>query len=137
MICRPPGDRDQFVRLEQLHGDRLLQQHMFPGPQAIARDRKVRVLRRGADIDRADVCIAHDILVVERCACRIGEGLDLGQAVRADLADMELPAQRRARQRFGADAAAPAGADHCGFGSVHWVLLSIWTAGGTPAVPGS
>jgi hypothetical protein len=36
---------------------------------------------------------------------------------------MELPAQRRARQRFGADAAAPAGADHCGFGSFHQVFL--------------
>jgi hypothetical protein len=29
---------------------------------------------------------------------------------------MQLPAQRRARQRFGADAAAPSGADHGGFG---------------------
>src|ERR1700722_6210886 len=75
----------------------------------------MRVLRRGADVDDADVSVRDDVAVVEGRGRGIGERLALGEAVGADFADVQLLAQRRARQRFGADAAAPAGPDHRGF----------------------
>ena len=130
-----PRQRDQLVRLPQLDRDRLFEQHMLAGFQAVAGDRIVVLLRRGADIDHRDVRVAHDVLVVERRGRGPGERLDLGQAVRADLADVQLVHQRRARQRLGADAAAPAGADHRGFDLLHrrfpkWASICLF---GLPA----
>ena len=72
---------------------------------------KCVVLRRGRDVDHLDRVVPDDVLIVERRDRRIGERLDLGQPVGPDFADMQLLHQRIARQRFGADAAAPSGAD--------------------------
>ena len=113
------GERDQLVRLPQLHRDRLFQQHVLAGLEAVARDREMGLLRRGADIDHGDVRVLDDVLVVERRGRRLGERLHLGQAVGADFADVQLVHQRGARQRLRADAAAPAGADHCDFDLFH------------------
>ena len=117
------GERDQFVGLPQLHGDRFFKEHVLAGLEAVARNRKMGVLRRGADIDDADRVIVDDILIVERGACRIGQRLDLGEPVGPDFADVQLLHQRRARQRLGADAAAPAGADDRDFELVHGRFL--------------
>src|SRR5262249_47759257 len=76
----------------------------------------------GADINDIDIRVADDILIVERRGCRLGEGFDFRKPVRANFANMQLPAQRRARQGFGADASAPTGTDHGGFGSFPHVL---------------
>jgi hypothetical protein len=96
-----------------------LQEHVLAGAQAVPRDWEMGLLRRGADIDDADVLVVHDVPVVARRGHRIGERRDLGQPVGADFADMQLAAERRARQRLRANATAPAGADHCGFEEFH------------------
>ncbi len=114
-----PGKRDQLVRLPQLHRDRLLQQHVLAGFEAIARDRVMVLLRRGADVDHGNIGVLHDVTVIERGGCRLGQRLDLGQTVGADFADVQFVDQRRARECLGANAAAPAGADHCNFNCLH------------------
>jgi hypothetical protein len=116
---------DEFVGLEQFHGDRLFQEHVLAGAQTVAGDRKVGVFRRGADIDDGDVRIGEDVAVIQRRGRRMGQRRDLGEPVRPDFADMQLAAQRRARQRLGADASAPAGADDGGFKQVHVRSLSM------------
>ena len=113
------GERDQLVRLPQLERDRFLQQHVLAGFEAVARDRVMVLLRRGADIDHGNVRVLDDVVVVERGGRGPRQRLDLGQPVGADFADMQLVDQRRARERLRADAAAPAGADHCHFDSLH------------------
>ena len=113
------GERNELIGLEQLHRDRLFQQHVLAGAQAVPGYREMGVLRRGADVDDADALVRDDVAVVERRGRRIGERLDLGEPIGADFADVQLLAQRRARQRFGADAAAPAGPDHCRFEEFH------------------
>jgi len=113
------GERDQLVGFPQLHRDRLLQEHVLAGFEAVAGDRVMVLLRRGADIDHGNVGVLDDVAVIERRAGRLGERFDLGEAIRADLANVQLVDQRRARERLGADAAAPAGADHCRFDALH------------------
>jgi hypothetical protein len=107
---------------------------VLAGAQAVAGDRKVVLLRGGADIDHRDVGVADDVLVFECRGRRLGQRLDLGQPVRADLADVQLVDQGRARERLGTDAAAPAGADHCDFDLFHegtpFNLKSAGTAAG-------
>src|SRR5205823_1800052 len=84
-----------------------------------ARDRVMVLLRSSADIDYGDIGIVHDLAVIERGRCRLGQRLDLGQTVGADFADVQFVDQRGARKRLGANAAAPAGADHCDFDTLH------------------
>src|SRR5215470_7799514 len=98
---------------------------MLAGSEAVARDREMRLLGRGADINHRDRRVLDDVLVVERGGRRLGERLDLGQTVRADLADMQLVDQRRARERLGADTAAPAGADDRDFNLFHLASLMV------------
>src|SRR5205823_1337779 len=121
-----PGKRDQLVRLPQLHRDRLLQQHVLAGFEAIARDRVMVLFRRGADIDHGYIGIVHDLAVIERGGRRLSQRLDLDQTVGADFADVQFVDQRGARKRLGANAAAPAGADHCDFDTLHFQSPSCY-----------
>jgi hypothetical protein len=107
------------TQVPQLHRDRFFQEHVLAGFETVARDRVMVLLRRGADIDHGNVRVLDDVLVVERRGCGPGERLYLGEAIRADFADVQLVHQRGARQRFRADAPAPTGADHCDFDLLH------------------
>src|SRR5215472_10399277 len=111
---------------------------MLAGSEAVARDRKMRLLGRGADIDHRDRRVLDDILVVERGGRRLGERFDLGQTIGADLADMQLVDQRRARERLGADTAAPAGADDRDFYLFHLGCLVVmeWSGGAIKSMIG-
>lgn len=114
-----PGQRDQLVGLPELQRYRLLQEHVLAGAQAIARDRIMILLRRGADIDDGDIRVLDDVLIIEGCCGGPRQRLDLRQAVGPDLTDVELVDQRRARQRLRPDAPAPSRADHCDFDPFH------------------
>src|SRR5215467_1424028 len=98
---------------------------MLAGSEAVARDREMRLLGRGADIDHRDRRVLDDVLIIERGGRRLGERFDLGQTIGADLADMQLVDQRRARERLGADTAAPAGADDRDFNLFHLGSLMV------------
>ena len=127
------GEHDQLVGLPQFERDRLFQQYVLAGAQAVASDRIVVGFRRRRDVDDRNVVVLDDVLVVERRGGGLGQRLHLGEPVRPDLADVQLVAQRRARQRLGADAAAPAGADHCSFNGFHgipWIFLMFGVGAG-------
>ena len=59
-----PGDLDQLVGLEQFERDRLFQQHVLAGLEAIARDRIVVGFRRGRDVDHLDPVVLDDVVIV-------------------------------------------------------------------------
>jgi len=59
-----PGDLDQFVGLEQFERDRLFQEHVLAGPEAIARDRIVVGFRRRRDVDDLDAVVVEDVAIV-------------------------------------------------------------------------
>ena len=122
-----PRDLDQLIGLEQFERDRLFQQHMLAGFQAIPRDRIVIGFRRGRDVDHRDAVVLDDVLIIQRRGRRVGQRLHFGEAVGPDLADVQLVHQRGTRQRFRAYAAAPAGSDHRDFDLLHaWVpFLSL------------
>ncbi len=113
------GDFDQLVGFPQFERDRLFQEHVLAGFQAILGDRIVVGFRRGRDVDHRDVRVLDDVVVVERRGRRARQRFHLGQTVGADFADVQFVHQRRTRQRLRSDAAAPAGADHRDFNSFH------------------
>ena len=89
------------VGLPQLERDRLFQQHVLAGLEAIARDRIMRWTRAWSRCETTDDrSVLDDVAVVERRGCRVGQLLDLGQAVGPDLTDVQLVDERGARQRF-------------------------------------
>ena len=94
------GECDQLVGFPQLERDRFFQQDVLAGAQAVARDRIMVLLRRGADIDDGDIRVLDDVLIVERRGRGLGQRLDFRQAVGPDFADVQLVDQRRARQAF-------------------------------------
>ena len=122
-LTAAPGQRDQLVRLPELQRDRLFQKHVLAGAEAVARDRVMILLRRGADIHYGNIRILEDVLIIEGGRGRPGERLDLGQAVGPDLTNMKFVDERRARQRLRPDPTAPARADHSYFDSFHSLLL--------------
>src|SRR5689334_3417109 len=82
----------------------------------------------GADIDDKDVGVIQYVRVIESRGHGFRQGLHFGEAVRPDLADMQLVDERRARQRLRADTAAPARPDHRGFDLFHFNLPSCRAA---------
>ncbi len=118
------GRHDQLVGFPQLERDRLFQQHVLSGAQAVARDREVVRFRRGRDVDDRDVLVLDDVPIVERGGRGFGQRLHLGEAFGPDFADVQLVHQRGARQRLRTDASAPAGADHCRFNLLHDVSFN-------------
>jgi hypothetical protein len=117
-----PGDLDQLVGLEQFERDRLFQEHMLAGLEAIARDRIVVGFRRGRDVDHADPVVVDDVAIVRCRRRRVGQRLDLGQTVGPDFTDVKLVDDRGARQRFGPYASAPASSDDRDFDLLHAFL---------------
>ncbi len=106
---------DQFIGFVKFKRDRLFQQHMLAGLQAIARDRIMRVLRRGRDIDDLHRIILDDVLVIRCRDSGIGELLDFLQPVRADVADMQLFSPADSARVFRRESPAPSGADDSDF----------------------
>ena len=119
------GGLDQLVRFPELHGDWLFQEDVLAGPQTVARDREMRRFRRRRDIDHLDRVVAQNVLIIGRGSRRVDEGSHLGEALLADLADVQLVDEGRARQSFGADSAAPARSDHGNFHGAHVTSFSF------------
>ena len=113
------GELDQLVGFPQFERDRLFQEHVLAGFQAVLGDRIVVGFRRGRNIDHRNVRILDDVLVIERRGRRPRQLLHLRQPVGPDFADVQFVDQRGTRQRLRSDAAAPAGADHRSFNSFH------------------
>src|SRR5207302_11109769 len=96
---------------------------VLAGAEAVARDRVMVLLRRGADVDDGNIRVIEDVLVVEGGRGGPGERLDLSQAVGPYLTNMKLVDERRARQRLRPDAPAPSRADHRDFNPFHSASL--------------
>src|SRR5258706_551342 len=55
------GELDQFVGFRELERDRLLEEHVLAGGEAVARHREVRRLGRGGDVDRFHLADAEEL----------------------------------------------------------------------------
>ena len=92
-----PGNLDQFVGLEQFECDRLFEEHMLAGLEAITRDRIMVGFGCGRNIDDLDLLVPDDVAIVGSCRCGIGQCLYLGQPVRSYLTEVQLVDDRGAR----------------------------------------
>ena len=110
---------DQLVGLMQFNRDRLFEEHVLSGKQAVACHRIVRALRRSRDIDRLDFLDLEQFAVVRGSGAWAGGLRDLGQAFRTRFGDMQASHQRVTGARLGTNTAAPAGANDCDFHGFH------------------
>src|SRR6266436_1269133 len=93
--------------------------------EEVARHRIMRALGRGGNVDRLQVGFRDQVLVI---LCRhAGAGLprDLGEPLRAHLGDVQRLNQRMRGEGLGADAAAPAGSNHCHSDRFHGLTLML------------
>ncbi len=113
------GNGDQFIGFPELQRDRFFEQDVLARLEAIARDRIVRTLRCGRDVDDLDLGIGDDVLVVERGGDGVGQCLYFGETLGLDFADMQAVYQGGFGERFRPDATAPTGANNCNFDLSH------------------
>src|SRR5581483_2511098 len=116
---------NQLVRLGKLHRDRLLEEHVLARHQALPRHGEVRVLGSGGDVDRLDLLQLQELVVVLGRALRAGFLPHLLQPRGVDVGDVQRADERMPGERLGADAAAPARADHGDFDGFHWLTLML------------
>src|SRR3990170_325432 len=98
---------------------------MLPRRQAIAGDRIVRGLGRGGDVNRLDVGLLEQLLVIRGGGARFRLLLDFFETGRIGLREMHPFPQRMAGEGLRADPAAPAGADDGDFDRFHVSVLFL------------
>src|SRR5262245_31589177 len=83
-----PGQADQLVGFVEGQGNGLFQKNVLAGAQAVARNRIMRALRRGGDVDRLDAWVGDDVAIVEGGAGRLGEARYFRQTVGSDFTNV-------------------------------------------------
>src|SRR5207302_997064 len=66
------GQLDQLIGLGKLERDRLLEEHVLAGGEEVARHRIVRALWRCGNVDRLEVGLRNQVLVILRRQARAG-----------------------------------------------------------------
>ena len=114
------GDLVEFVDLFKSLGDRLFKKDVLAGRQRRLGHREMGRLGRRRDNDRVDILVGEQVLVVRRRRLGIGQILHLGEPLGTVLGDVQFIDERTVGGGFGADAAAPTGADDSNIDSFHY-----------------
>jgi len=105
------GESDQLVGLGELHRDGLLEEHVLARREAVARDRVVRGFRGGRDVHGLDLTVVEQPAIVGDRALGACDLRHLGEALGADLREVQALGQGMGGAGLGTYAAAPARTD--------------------------
>ena len=113
----------QLVRFRKFQRDRFFEEHVLARGEEVARHRKVHVFGGGGNVDRVDLGIPHQILVVPGSAFRVALLRDFGKPLGPVLGQVQALHQRMRGAGFRANSAAPARTNHCHCDLTHRILL--------------
>src|SRR5205807_2562849 len=111
---------DELVGFGELERNRFFEKNMLASGQAIPRHRVVRGLRCCRNIYRFDLGDGEQLTIVGYCDAGAGRLGHLGQALGADLRQMQAFYQRVRGAGMRTDAAAPARADDADINLFHF-----------------